>query len=1240
MSKFRTISFNCNGLGGDIKRRQVFNFLRGKNADFFLLQETHCTNSIEKIWETEWGGKAFFSNGTSNSTGVCILIKKDLDFKLHGMKRDNEGRILCLDIEIDDCRFSLCNLYAPNLDSPDFFENCLNLVDEFDNISKIIAGDFNLVLDLDLDKKGGAPVTHFNARDTLKSYMENNDIIDIWRLQHPDARVFTWKRSKPPIFCRLDMILISEDLMGDIENTGILPGYRSDHSLVMIDYNSTSQSRGKGFWKLNTSLLSDKDYVELINNCIDDAKITYKDENPAIKLEMVKIEVAGTSIKYSKNKAKSKRNIMDALEKKISRLEKNLADASEPYKIEKIHKDLESTNVEHQKLVHEKTKSAMFRCRARWFEYGEKSSKYFFNLEKANHNKKTMKATYLSDGTLTRNPEKILHEQSSFYQKLFTSDENVEFNIPNNNNPKISDRESFLIDKDIDIDDLKYALRDMPNNKTPGCDGLPVEFYKVFWVKIQDVLLEALLYAHDMGKLHISARRGIISLIPKKYKDINFIKNWRPLTLLNCDYKILAKALAKRLKLSLEKLINRDQSGFLRGRFIGENIRLILDTLDFAEDEDIPALLISIDYEKCFDRLEWSAVSGALRYFNFGENFINWVKVLYNDIESCTCNNGHASEWFKPTRGLRQGCPLSPYLFLTCAEIFANLIRNNKDIKGIKINDLEIKLSQYADDTNIFTLFDANSLDAIISTFDYVHKNTGLKVNYDKTAIYRIGSLRHSDAILYTQKNFKWVNHPVTVLGVNVTHEKTDLLKLNYDDIFTSLEKTVEMWGNRKLSLAGKIITANTLMSSQFIYKLVCLESPSTAHYERYKKIIRNYIWEGKTAKIAYETLVAPPKDGGFKLIDLQKKDQALKIQWIRRLEKNEKLAALAYNFLPNVGTLIWQCNLHAKHVIHFMPKRGFWYDVLSSWCAYNFCSKTTINDIINEIVWFNSEITVNGKPIVSRKCIDKNILYVGDFLNNNNEFMSYEEFNNKHNNVLNFLEYYGIITAIPASMKNVIRTELYDGNVPESNYSKMIQKSLSSQYYYNEFIANGKILEKVTNRWENTFDLPMNTKDFSKLFVEIKVITLSTKHRSFLYTLLHQATVTNVRLLEWKMHTTGNCTFCDVHQETLLHLFWECPTAKHLWNSVMQWYNGKTNQNVHLNSKKVLLCKPVSNALHCLNTIVLVTLQYIYASRCLGNIPNFGQLKAKIMDIQNIEKYIAVKNDKMKKHENKWKGF
>ncbi len=242
------------------------------------------------------------------------------------------------------------------------------------------------------------------------------------------------------------------------------------------------------------------------------------------------------------------------------------------------------------------------------------------------------------------------------------------------------------------------------------CDGLPCEFYKFFWPKIKDVLYNALKHAYEKGELHISARRGVITLIPKKDKDINYIKNWRPLTLLNCDYKIIAKLLALRLKNILMKLIHSDQTGFLKNRFIGENIRKTLDLIEYTEQEDIPALLISIDFEKCFDRVEWQAVKGALKYFNFGEKFIRWIHILYQNIESCTTNNGYSSDWFRPTRGLRQGCPLSPYLFLVTAEILGYLIRRNDNIKGIKLNDTEYKLTQYADNTNLFTIYNANSL--------------------------------------------------------------------------------------------------------------------------------------------------------------------------------------------------------------------------------------------------------------------------------------------------------------------------------------------------------------------------------------------------------------------------------------------------------------------------------------------------------------------------------------------------
>ncbi len=437
--------------------RQVFTFLKNKRADIIFLQETHCTDNLENIWRSEWGSKAIFSNGTSNSTGVGILFHKDLHCNILNTIKDTNGRILCLDIEIESVRLTVCNLYAPNNDDPDFFKQCIETIDSIENITRIIAGDFNLVMDINLDKKGGKPVTHFKAREVLQTYMNDTDLEDIWRLQHPTDRIYTWKRNKPPIFCRLDMILVSDDIIGNTVKTNISPGYKSDHSVVSIELDLASQPRGKGFWKLNTNLLTDMDYIEKMNCCIDEAIDKYRLENPDIKLELVKMEIAAASIQYSKNKAKSKKNIIEVLSKKLERLDRDFNKETDRYKLDRIKKDMDNTNLELQNLVYEKTKSSMFRCRAKWVEEGEKSSKYFFNLEKANFNKKVMKSTYTSDGTLTTNPNTILNEQSNFFKKLYTRDENVEFNIENNNNPKISDLNRRVVDMDITIEDHKYA---------------------------------------------------------------------------------------------------------------------------------------------------------------------------------------------------------------------------------------------------------------------------------------------------------------------------------------------------------------------------------------------------------------------------------------------------------------------------------------------------------------------------------------------------------------------------------------------------------------------------------------------------------------------------------------------------------------------------------------------------------------------------------------------------------------
>ena len=162
----------------------------------------------------------------------------------------------------------------------------------------------------------------------------------------------------------------------------------------------------------------------------------------------------------------------------------------------------------------------------------------------------------------------------------------------------------------------------MESEKTPGTDGLPAEFYKMFWTDISTPLVNALNHAYETDQLPITQKRGIIKLIPKKGAEPYFIKNWRPLTLLNCDYKIAAKAIAKRLENVLPTLINHDQTGFLKGRFIGENIRLIDSINCYARENNIPGLLLFLDFEKAFDTIEWSFMRDTLKYFGFRTGII------------------------------------------------------------------------------------------------------------------------------------------------------------------------------------------------------------------------------------------------------------------------------------------------------------------------------------------------------------------------------------------------------------------------------------------------------------------------------------------------------------------------------------------------------------------------------------------------------------------------------------------
>ena len=167
----------------------------------------------------------------------------------------------------------------------------------------------------------------------------------------------------------------------------------------------------------------------------------------------------------------------------------------------------------------------------------------------------------------------------------------------------------------------------------------------------------------------------------------------------------------------MPQLIGEQQTGFLKGRFIGDNLRLLYDTIVYCENKNIPGMLFMADQEKAFDSVAWSFIDKCLCTFNFGPDMRHWIFTFYNNIKSCVCVNGQYSSWFEVQRGTRQGDPVSPYIFLLCAEILAIMIKQNKTIRGIRVMDDEVLISQYADDTTFFLDGSKQSFFGVYSSF-------------------------------------------------------------------------------------------------------------------------------------------------------------------------------------------------------------------------------------------------------------------------------------------------------------------------------------------------------------------------------------------------------------------------------------------------------------------------------------------------------------------------------------------
>ena len=879
----------------------------------------------------------------------------------------------------------------------------------------------------------------------------------------------------------------------------------------------------------------------------------------------------------------------------------------------------------------------MFRSRVKWYEEGEKNTKYFFSLEKARYNAKTCYKIINDNEEEITNQDEIIEEQRKFYQNLYDIDKDVEFNMKNDYNVYVPEEVRTQQDQQITGKDIEEAIKSMNNNKTPGQDGIPVDFYKVFWNNIKQPFLNMMVFCYDQRTLHSSAREGILNLIPKQNKDTRFIKNLRPITLLNTDYKIIEKAIANKMLPALEHIINKDQRGFMKDRRISVNIRKMLDIMHQVEKQDLEAVVLSLDFVKCFDKCSFSILHGSLDFFKFGKIIKEWTKILYKDFSVKVQNNGHFSERISIKKGVHQGGCCSSVYFLVIAEILALALRQNQQIDGITLQNIKNLLNQFADDMDIFSLCNQQSIEAIYNQLEAFRLQSGFTVSYEKTTLYRIGSLRHSDAQLYGLSQFAWSNNDINVLGVTIAHE--DIINKNYGTIVEKVKKVLNAWYNRGLSLVGKVQVVNTLVASLFVYKMMVLPLLPWKTIKTIENTIGDFLWDGKKAKIAYNILQNPKSQGGLNLVHLRNKETALKSTWPKILEKEDEYAQLVYGIIrcKTLGKDIWRCRLHPQDVDQLRISNQFWSNTLKAWCTYNYYNNFRIE---NQLIWYNSEIKVNKKVIMWADVNKKGLKYVYQLFHQG-EFQGEQVMLDNYG--LTRLRYNSLKSAMPKEWKEFFQShnKACYFPIPPHNLDISCNTDNFSKKVYNYLADDSMIIHNKYIKWR--IDLGQQYQDvltdFARSHLDIYHLTNVPKYRSFQYRLLQRGLVTNVQLYKWELSITENCSFCNREKETMIHLFWNCPNVQKLWQELLQYFTTSYGQQkLNLNAEAIIFNRLSCRKSNLANFLCLITKQFIYRQRCLKENLHFPKLKAHIRSVQNMEKYIAVKNNKSHLHDKKWK--
>lgn len=1208
-----------------------------------MIQETHSCPNIVNVWKSEWGGPIAFAHGPDTTqAGVAIMFPSGYSGCISEVHSDREGRLLCLELDSASGRLLLISVYAPTGTDQkkkcEFLDSFRNILLAYSNCRTLVGGDFNIkLMALDSDNSG---FTNTRSVVKLNNILDEFDLVDVWRMQHPTTRRFTWRRISPFQQSRIDFIFASNAIFtNEVMRSRIDAGILSDHNVTIVNADLSTEKRGPGIWRFNNELLHCETFVDSVRQECADALTGIGcyagDIKKGVKLEMLLSSVRVKAIIKSKEIANVKRAEEKELHSTLNVLETKLADNPSG----EVVSEYERAKNKLDQLKIARGKFAMLCTQSKWREEGERSTKYFLRLANRRSAESNMSAIETEDGRVIRGNSAILKECVKYFRSLYASKQcSTGFSsfALDDNDPRLSEEDRLECEGPVTKEECQNALTKMARNKASGISGFSAEFFSFFWLDLGELIVDYYNDAKERNELFVTHRRGILTLIPKK-GDQKLLKNKRPICLLDVIYKLLAKVMANRLSKVIDKIVHEDQTGFIKGRYIGENLRLVSDIITYCNMDNLPGLLLAVDYRNAFDSLEHEFMWFTLESFNFGPSFCSWIKLLYTGAQLAVKNNGFTSEWFPSTRGTFQGSPLSGLLFNLAAELLAIRIRKTRNINGIEISKVEVKLSQYADD---LTLFLKNE-DSLMNAFEVIEEfgnASGLQVNDNKTKLMWLGADRgERKAVRNIEASSK-----LKILGVwfSATEQCTDD---NINPVVNKIKNVTNSWSQRSLTIKGRITIVKSLLISQFVFIAITSKIPN-ADIKQIDSHIMRFLWRGRPPKVARSTLRQRVKDGGLNATDTSQLYDALRLTWISRMCKKAD-STWCKLVQRRIGSFQLRDLLRSDRAVTYVNQLNiphFYKEVIITFQRVMYASVDSAVNARRQLLWFNDEIKRNKRPFCIYPMYRAGVRFLDDIIGSNGNMLTCNEFRNKYPQIaICSLRYLGLKSAIPATWKRLIlespnesmRIEEKDQFKLCFGKSDIAVESVKSRHFYNKLV--GTRIPTAQEKWEQEgyTNLP-----WSSIYEMPYKCCASTKLQSLQYRVINRYIPTRKFLCTREVVGSPLCLKC-FEVDNFEHFFYHCRDVRSIWEHVLSQLKNKFALQDDFDSVQTVLFGYPSAPL-VVNLIILLVKQYVVTNKLNQGQSNYlgkeGAIEA-IAGYIRIEKNIAMRRDKMIKFREKW---